>query len=126
MDWQWYVAGVSGCVICYQEADRIVDCVRSLAFCDEVVVVDSGSTDGTVELAQRLGALLLRDKLRLERVGHVLEKVPYGFAGMVLESVLILNYQTASGALFQDLGVLLTMFMAGLATGALAVDRWFR
>ena len=32
---------VSGRVICFQEADRIEDCLRSLAFCDEVVVVDS-------------------------------------------------------------------------------------
>ena len=47
-----------------------------------------------------------------------------GFAGMVLESALILDYQTASGVLFQDLGLLLTMFMGGLAAGAAVVDRW--
>ncbi|MFY9344295.1 MAG: glycosyltransferase family 2 protein [Planctomycetota bacterium] len=47
---------VSGCVICWQEADRIADCVRSLAFCDEIVVVDSGSTDGTQRIAAELGA----------------------------------------------------------------------
>jgi len=43
-------------VIAFQEADRIEDCVRSLSFCDEVVVVDSGSTDRTRELAEALGA----------------------------------------------------------------------
>lgn len=47
---------VSGCVICYQEADRIADCVRSLAFCDEVVCVDSGSSDATRAIAEGLGA----------------------------------------------------------------------
>jgi glycosyltransferase involved in cell wall biosynthesis len=50
---------LSGCVICHQEADRIADCVRSLSFCDEVVVVDSGSTDGTREVAESLGARVL-------------------------------------------------------------------
>ncbi|TNF79767.1 MAG: hypothetical protein EP299_02915 [Acidobacteria bacterium] len=47
-----------------------------------------------------------------------------GFVGMVLETVLILHYQTGSGVLYQDLGLLLTMFMAGLALGALVADRW--
>lgn len=47
---------ISGCVICHQEQDRIADCVRSLSFCDEVVVVDSGSTDATVQVAAALGA----------------------------------------------------------------------
>jgi spermidine synthase len=41
-----------------------------------------------------------------------------GFAGMVLESVLILHYQTVRGLLFQDLGLLLTSFMAGLTLGS--------
>jgi glycosyltransferase involved in cell wall biosynthesis len=53
---------ISGCVICYQEADRIADCVRSLAFCDEVVVVDSGSTDGTPAIAAGLGARVLENR----------------------------------------------------------------
>ncbi|NPV04991.1 MAG: hypothetical protein HPY67_09690 [Syntrophaceae bacterium] len=44
-----------------------------------------------------------------------------GFAGMVLETVLILQYQTRHGVLFRDLGVLITAFMAGLSAGALAL-----
>jgi spermidine synthase len=46
-----------------------------------------------------------------------------GFAGMVLETILILHYQTKNGILFQDIGILLTSFMAGLAVGAWAVAR---
>lgn len=46
-----------------------------------------------------------------------------GFVGMVAESVLILHYQSARGALFQDLGVLITSFMAGLALGSWGVHR---
>ena len=44
---------ISGCVIAFQEEDRIEDCVRSLAFCDEVIVVDSQSTDGTLEYLKK-------------------------------------------------------------------------
>lgn len=46
-----------------------------------------------------------------------------GFAGMTLEAALLLQYQTRSGVLYQDLGVLLMAFMAGLAAGAGAFTR---
>jgi spermidine synthase len=49
-----------------------------------------------------------------------------GFLAMVIESVLMVNYQTRSGVLYQDLGLLLTLFMAGLATGAVLLDRGWR
>ncbi|MDD5718174.1 MAG: hypothetical protein PHQ53_00630 [Candidatus Krumholzibacteria bacterium] len=44
-------------------------------------------------------------------------------AGMVLEMVLILYYQVRVGALFQDLGLLLTLFMLGLMVGAAGMQR---
>lgn len=47
-----------------------------------------------------------------------------GFVGMVFETLLVLHYQVKSGVLYQDIGVLLMSFMAGLALGALATDRW--
>ncbi len=51
--------GLSACVITYNEADRIEACVRSLSFCDEVIVVDSHSTDATRQLAESSGARVI-------------------------------------------------------------------
>ena len=51
--------GLSACVITFNESDRIEDCVRSVSFCDEVIVVDSHSTDGTRERAAALGARVI-------------------------------------------------------------------
>src|SRR5690348_12771097 len=48
--------GLSACIITLNEADRIGACLASLAFCDEIVVVDSGSSDGTREIASSAGA----------------------------------------------------------------------
>ncbi len=50
---------LSGMVICLNEEKRIADCLDSLSFCDEIVVVDSGSTDRTQEIVQQKGARLL-------------------------------------------------------------------
>lgn len=47
---------LSACIITFNEADRLADCLASVAFCDEVVVVDSGSTDATVAIARQAGA----------------------------------------------------------------------
>ncbi|WP_115050827.1 glycosyltransferase family 2 protein [Xanthomonas arboricola] len=51
---------ISACIIAFNEADRLRDCLRSLAFCDEIVVVDSGSTDATATLATAHGARVLQ------------------------------------------------------------------
>ncbi len=46
-----------------------------------------------------------------------------GFAGMVIEFAVLLRFQTASGILFRDIGLLLAGFMAGLAVSPV-VGRW--
>ncbi len=52
-------APISACIIAKDEADRIGPCLASLAFCDEIVVVDSGSTDGTQDICREAGARVI-------------------------------------------------------------------
>lgn len=46
-------SGVSAIVVCFNEEDRIEACLESLTWCDEIVVVDSFSTDRTVDICRR-------------------------------------------------------------------------
>lgn len=48
-------------VIARNEARHIADCVRSAAFADEVIVLDSGSSDDTVDQARAAGAKVFVD-----------------------------------------------------------------
>jgi glycosyltransferase involved in cell wall biosynthesis len=52
-------SGLSACIITFNEAERIQACLRSVAFCDEIVVVDSHSSDDTRERAAALGARVI-------------------------------------------------------------------
>lgn len=47
-------------LITYNESRHIAACLKSVAFADEWVVVDSGSTDGTREIAESMGARVLK------------------------------------------------------------------
>src|ERR1044071_4625390 len=47
---------ITATIITFNEEDRIVECLASLSCCDEVIVVDCGSSDNTRELAQCRGA----------------------------------------------------------------------
>ena len=46
-------------IITLNAATQLEACLRSVRFADEVVVVDSGSTDGTQALAERFGARII-------------------------------------------------------------------
>ena len=49
-----------------------------------------------------------------------------GFLGIVFEAVLIFAYQAGEGVLYQDIGLLLMTFMAGLAAGAWILNEAIR
>ena len=51
--------GISAVIITYNEAGHIAACIDSVAFCDEVLVVDAHSTDATRDIAARLGARVI-------------------------------------------------------------------
>ena len=53
---------ISAVIIAGDEAAKIVRAVESVAWADEVLVVDSESTDGTRELAEKAGASVLVKK----------------------------------------------------------------
>ena len=46
-----------------------------------------------------------------------------GFAGSALEMVLLLAFQVLCGSVYHQVGVIVTVFMAGLALGALLANR---
>lgn len=50
---------ISVAVVAENEEDRLPDCLESVAFADEIVVVDSGSKDNTVSIARDFGCKLL-------------------------------------------------------------------
>lgn len=47
---------ISATIITLNEERNVARAIESLRCCDEIVVVDSGSTDRTVEIAEKLGA----------------------------------------------------------------------
>jgi glycosyltransferase involved in cell wall biosynthesis len=57
-------AKLSLAIICLNEEANIERCIRSVPFADEVIVLDSGSTDATREIAKSLGAQVFNEPWR--------------------------------------------------------------
>jgi len=53
---------ISVYIIAFNEADKILDCINSVLWADEIIVADSHSTDGTTEIAKNLGAKVIHIK----------------------------------------------------------------
>lgn len=65
------MAGISACIISFNEENKIEDCLRSLeGIADEIVVIDSLSTDRTVEIAAKYTDIIVRQAF----LGHVEQK----------------------------------------------------
>lgn len=64
---------ISGVVIAKNEENMIVDCLDSLSFCDEIIMIDNGSEDRTIDIAKRMGAKVFsfetRDFSKLRNFG---------------------------------------------------------
>ena len=50
---------LTACLIVQNEQERLPAALASVAFCDEVIVVDGGSTDSTVQIAAAAGARVI-------------------------------------------------------------------
>jgi (heptosyl)LPS beta-1,4-glucosyltransferase len=50
---------LSVAIITLNEADRLSACLQSVHFADEIVIVDSGSQDGTVQVAESFGCKVI-------------------------------------------------------------------
>lgn len=74
---------ISGIVIAKNEERVIADCLESLSFCDEIILVDSGSSDRTMEIAEKMGAKIIKvhlpdlDFSKLRNLG--LQKAKYSW-----------------------------------------------
>lgn len=65
---------ISCYIICKNEEQNIEACLRSVAFCDQIVVVDSFSTDATMDILRSLEAELKVDIYQREWAGFPAQK----------------------------------------------------
>lgn len=52
----------SGIVVTFNEERHLAECLAALSFCDELIVVDLGSTDRSTEIAAQFGARVIHHK----------------------------------------------------------------
>jgi len=64
------VPRLSATIICKDEVEKIRGALTSVRFCDEVVVVDSGSTDGTLDICREIADVVVE----ADWPGHVAQK----------------------------------------------------
>lgn len=63
-------SNLSAIVLTKNEEGNIADCLKSLSFCDEILVIDDNSTDKTTDIAKKLGAKVINRKLNNDFAGQ--------------------------------------------------------
>ncbi len=99
---------ITACVITLNEEHNIEACLSGLAFADEIVLVDSLSTDGTVELARKF-----TDKIVLRE-----------FRGFSEQKTAALEMATGDWVLFVDADEVVTPELALAIIDAVASGRY--
>lgn len=52
-------SGVTVCIVCRNEADKLAPCLQSVRWADEIIVMDLHSSDASAELARSFGARVI-------------------------------------------------------------------
>ena len=84
-------APVSAVMVCQDERELIAECLDSLAFCAEIVIVDSGSTDGTLEIIEKYRA-----------IGYPIRLLHHEWQGYGPQKQFALEHATSAWCLFVD------------------------
>ncbi|MCF3648675.1 glycosyltransferase family 2 protein [Synoicihabitans lomoniglobus] len=66
-------------ILTLNEAQRLPGCLASVAMCDDVVVLDSGSTDNTLEVAKAAGARIFSNPFQnfAQQRNHAHDRIPF-------------------------------------------------
>jgi len=101
---------ISGLIITFNEEKNIARCIRSMQpVCDEIVVIDSGSTDRTVQIANELGARTIYNPFEghIEQKNYAISKAKFDYvlsldADEELDTELIRNITKLKSTILHD------------------------